>query len=74
MRKQRIVTRNFPANFCAQSFQVDRGNDQIRAAAKMLLHGPGDLDSGGKVNIAIGNVDRRAVKMSAPQGREFGSG
>jgi hypothetical protein len=30
MRKQRIITSNFPANFVAQSLQVDRSNDQIR--------------------------------------------
>jgi hypothetical protein len=64
MREQRIAAGNLPRHSVAQRYQIHLGNHQPCLPGKMLVQCALQLFSRGQVNIAIGQINRRAVKAA----------
>src|SRR3984893_14778592 len=73
MWKQHAAARRFEAQAVAESFCVDRDEQQIVLAAEIFRGGRFGLLRGRKMNATVGDIGRRAVKPApvlgfAPQG------
>src|SRR5580704_9248849 len=73
MWKKRAAARRLEAQAVAESFCVDRHKHQIVLAAEIFRGGRFGLFRGRKMNVTVGDLDRRAVKPAlvlsfAPQG------
>jgi len=78
MWKKRAAARALEAQGVAESFCVDRDKQQIVLAAEIFRGGRFGLFRGRKMNVTVGDIDRRAVKPAlvlgfAPQrgGHDF---
>ncbi len=64
MREKRTAPRHFPFNQVAERGQIDFRDYQAVLSREMLVERALQLVGGRQMDIAIGNVDRRAVECS----------
>ena len=69
MREQRPAARDLPFERGAERLRVDGDEQQVALPGKMLRRGFPDLLGGGEMDIAVGDVDRRAVEAPGLLGR-----
>src|SRR2546423_14032300 len=68
MRKQFAAARNLPSQRLAERVRVDRHQQQVLEAGKILGGGRADLRGRGEMDEAVAQVDRRTVEHILPLG------
>src|SRR5262249_19793508 len=68
-RKQGAAAGWFPFEGGTEGVGVDRKEHEVALAGKMFRGGLRDLIGGGKMDVAVGVVDRRAGKFARVFGR-----
>lgn len=68
VREQRAAARGFPFECRPEGVGIDRDENEVALPGEVFRGGLGDLVRGGKVDVAVGEVDRRASELT----RAFG--
>jgi len=66
VREQRAAAGQFPFECSAKGIGVDRDENEVVLPGEMFRGGLRNLLGGGKVDVAVGEVDRRASKLAHP--------
>ena len=64
MRKERAAARRLPAELLAERLGVDRDEEKVAMPGEMPRRRLAHLLGGGEMDVAVGEVDRRAVEAA----------
>src|SRR5262249_52597235 len=69
VREEGTAAGGFPFKPGAKGVGVDRDDNEVALAREMLRGGLRDLIGGGEMDVAVGEIDRRAGKFACTFGR-----